>query len=121
MLLDQHERGENLLKLGCQFRILFCVVRDRRPLAAPVSLDKFLGQAINRMPFGLQRAHGLLSLKPGMLSSMSFKRTRARPYRWLAASSRKPRTWAVSEFVSCSKCRSAKISRSIGFIVSRAA
>src|SRR5689334_19092229 len=96
VLFDEHKRRQDFLQLAGQLRILLCVFRDRRPFPAPVTLDKLLRESIDGMSFRLQGVHALLPPKPGMLSSMSFNRTSARPYRWLAASSRKPSTWAVS-------------------------
>src|SRR5262249_5225261 len=51
---------------------------------------------------------------PGVFSSTSRSRSRARMYRLLAADFASPRTSAVSLFVSSSKCRSTSTSRSMG-------
>src|SRR5260370_17743252 len=57
------------------------------------------------------------SMSPGIPATISFSRFNARMYRLLAADFLIPRIWAVSPLLSISKCRSARISRSMGSTV----
>ena len=56
----------------------------------------------------------VLSSPPGIAARTSLSRFRARKYRFAPASWLIPSTSAVSARLSCSKCRSASTSRSIG-------
>jgi general secretion pathway protein A len=56
------------------------------------ALIELLRQLVNRMSFRKFGAHDALSVKPGKLSSRSLRRRSARPYRWLAVASFRPRT-----------------------------
>jgi hypothetical protein len=99
--------------LLCQFGMRSDDLRQRRPVAGAEPRRERLGKLFDRDALGFGIRHGRNSDRPPRPAArISLSRCRARTYRVLAVDLDNPKAWATSPSLNCSKCRSARISRS---------